>query len=74
MSEAAKTSKIFMCVVLEILQAAQPLLEEFAEVVPDEIPPGLLHMRDIHHYIDLLTEVMIPNKHLYWRSLRKLYF
>ncbi|GJV62961.1 RNA-directed DNA polymerase [Tanacetum coccineum] len=32
----------------------QPLLKEFADVIPDDIPPGLPAMSDIHHCIDFI--------------------
>ncbi|GJW94118.1 hypothetical protein Tco_0173790 [Tanacetum coccineum] len=33
----------------------QPLLREFADVIPDNIPPGLPAMRDIQHCIDFIS-------------------
>ncbi|GKV14324.1 hypothetical protein SLEP1_g25219 [Rubroshorea leprosula] len=44
------------------------LLEEFSNVVPNEIPPGLPPMRDIQHAIDFITRSIIPNKHAYRRN------
>ncbi|GKV53725.1 hypothetical protein SLEP1_g60242, partial [Rubroshorea leprosula] len=41
------------------------LLEEFSDVVPDEIPPGLPPMRDIQHAIDFIRGSIIPNKPAY---------
>ncbi|GJT11670.1 reverse transcriptase domain-containing protein [Tanacetum coccineum] len=38
----------------------QPLLKEFADVIPNDIPPGLPAMRDIQHCIDF-----IPAQKLY---------
>ncbi|GJR80697.1 reverse transcriptase domain-containing protein [Tanacetum coccineum] len=32
----------------------QPLIKEFADVIPDDIPPGLPAMRDIQHCIDFI--------------------
>ncbi|GKV44250.1 hypothetical protein SLEP1_g51447 [Rubroshorea leprosula] len=40
-------------------------LEEFSDVVPDEIPPGLPPMRDIQHAIDFIPGSVIPNKPAY---------
>ena len=43
----------------------KPLLEEFSDVVPEEIPHGLPPMRDIQHHIDLIPMVVLPNKAAY---------
>ncbi|GJX32198.1 RNA-directed DNA polymerase [Tanacetum coccineum] len=43
----------------------QPLLREFADVIPDDIPPGLPAMRDIQHSIDFIPGSVIPNKPAY---------
>ncbi|GKA05618.1 reverse transcriptase domain-containing protein [Tanacetum coccineum] len=37
----------------------QPLLKEFADVIPDDIPLGLQDMRDIQHCIDFILGVDI---------------
>ncbi|GKU89837.1 hypothetical protein SLEP1_g3923 [Rubroshorea leprosula] len=41
------------------------LLEEFSDVVPNEIPLGLPPMRDIQHAIDFIPGSVIPNKLAY---------
>nr|GEY34704.1 hypothetical protein [Tanacetum cinerariifolium] len=48
----------------------QHLLNEFADVIPEEMPPGLPPMRDIQHGIDFILEASIPNKTTYRMSLK----
>ncbi|GKE11220.1 hypothetical protein Tco_1414771, partial [Tanacetum coccineum] len=67
-----KTVYVFTLVVVEeneIINEAplqvQPLLREFADVIPDDIPPGLPAMRDIQHSIDFIPGFVIPNKLAY---------
>ncbi|GKC34134.1 RNA-directed DNA polymerase [Tanacetum coccineum] len=43
----------------------QPLLREFADVNPDDIPPGLPAMRDIQHCIDFIPGFVILNRPAY---------
>nr|GFA76478.1 hypothetical protein [Tanacetum cinerariifolium] len=43
----------------------RPLLKEFADVIPDDIPFGLPAMRDIHHCIDFILGSTILNKPAY---------
>lgn len=48
--------------VKEILQAVEPILKEFADVVHNDIQYGLLPMRDIQYQIDLLPGLVLPNE------------
>ncbi|GJS91684.1 reverse transcriptase domain-containing protein [Tanacetum coccineum] len=49
----------------------QPLLKEFADVIPDDIPLGLQAMRDIQHCIDFILGSTIPNKPTYQMNPKK---
>ena len=40
----------------------KPTLEEFKDVVPEEIPHGLPPIKDIQHHIDLVSVAILPNK------------
>jgi hypothetical protein len=45
-----------------------PLLTEFSDVVPKDVPQGLPPMRDIQHAIDFIPRAVIPNKLAYHMS------
>ncbi|GJV20458.1 hypothetical protein Tco_1369478 [Tanacetum coccineum] len=61
--EVAKDSKI--------PEAMIPLLEEFYNVFPDELPDGFPPLRDIQHHIDLEPGSQFPNRPHYRRSPRE---
>jgi hypothetical protein len=43
----------------------EPLLSQFKEIILDEIPIGLPHMRDVQYHIDFVSGVVLPNKAAY---------
>ena len=48
-----------------ILLKVQELLQEFGDVFPKEIPPGLPPLKGIEHQIDLVLGVSLPNRLAY---------
>ncbi|KAJ0800640.1 putative nucleotidyltransferase, Ribonuclease H [Helianthus annuus] len=66
------TAPIFSLVVIEENPIAPdpppevlPLLNEFTDLFPDDIPAGLPLMREIQHCIDFIPGASIPNKPAY---------
>jgi hypothetical protein len=43
----------------------QELLEEFADIIVDELPHSLPPMRSVSHHIDLIPGASLPNKAAY---------
>jgi hypothetical protein len=69
MEEAKESREIFAVVIgggigvepPNIPQVLQPLLAEFQEIIPSELPDGLPLMHDIQHQIDLTPGASLPN-------------
>ncbi|GFY89631.1 hypothetical protein Acr_06g0015710 [Actinidia rufa] len=67
--EARESKQIFAMVLTEeapktpseVPVAVQPLIKEFQDLFPDELPAGLPPMRDIQHCIDLVPGASLPN-------------
>jgi hypothetical protein len=46
-------------------EEVQELLDNFVDIVVDELPNSLPPIRSINHHIDLIPEASLPNKEAY---------
>jgi hypothetical protein len=49
----------------DLSEEVQKLLEEFADIVVDELPRSLPPIRSVSHHIDLIPGASLPNKATY---------
>lgn len=50
----------------------QPLLEEFGDVFPNDLPPNLPPIRGIEHHINLIPKALLLDKVIYRFNLMKI--
>jgi len=56
---------------ISLHENVKPLIEEFSDVVPNDVPGRLPQMQDIQHVIDFVPGAMIPNQPTYHMSPKK---
>jgi hypothetical protein len=52
-------------IITPLPRAITNILQEFKDVFPAEIPPGLPPLRGIEHQIDLIPDASLPNRATY---------
>jgi hypothetical protein len=57
--------------VYDLLEEVHKLLEEFVDIVVDELPCSLPSIRSISHHIDLILGASLPNKEAYILTLQE---
>ncbi|GJR23290.1 reverse transcriptase domain-containing protein [Tanacetum coccineum] len=72
LAEVNEATDVFAIVVMEsndgsddVPHQVAPIIQEFADVFPNELPHGLPPMRDIQHCIDFVPGAVIPHKGAY---------
>jgi hypothetical protein len=55
----------------DLLDEIKELLEEFADIIVDELPRSLPSIRSVSHHIDLIPVVSFPNKSVYRLMLQE---
>jgi hypothetical protein len=53
----------------DLPEEIQELLEEFADIVVDELPRSFPPIRSVSHHIDLIPRASLPNKAAYILTL-----
>ena len=46
-------------------------MEEFVDIIVDELPRSLPLIRSVSHHIDLIPEAILPNKAVYRLTLQE---
>jgi len=55
----------------DLPEEVQELLEDFADIVVDELPRSLPPIRSVSHHIDLIPGACFPNKAMYRLTLQE---
>ena len=55
----------------DLPEEIQKLLEEFVDIVVDELPRSLPSIKSVRHHIDLIPGAIFPNKFVYRLMLQE---